>query len=327
MSDKIIIDIHGWVGENKIWQPHLIASEIVKNQDKEIVLTINDEGYDIVRNGLETLVKTICDHNNISYNQISFMSGNIHLKLAYFNHVYIGYNGDAARLKPNNNWIDPINSKYGLFLVRPTNERLYTFYNHLFWKNYDKGKATFHFFPKNANLKDSEFVDFLINHNAKWQFVQNNLPFSDYEKFNKKFNLITGDTNNTEFWNNVYKDCQIEIVCETNIKSNSFFITEKTLRPMLYGRLFMVIGSPSFENRLKSMGFDIFDDIIDKSYDMYYSYDRIDKVFLELDRFLAKDFKLLSIKERLINNQKKVNDFILNHYRTKIAKMKTSPTL
>ena len=42
----------------------LIASEIVKNQDKEIVLTINDEGYDIVRNGLETLVKTICDHKH-----------------------------------------------------------------------------------------------------------------------------------------------------------------------------------------------------------------------------------------------------------------------
>ena len=73
----------------------------------------------------------------------------------------------------------------------------------------------------------------------------------------------------------------------------------------------MIVGSPRYEQHLKSLGFDIFDDIIDKSYDVSYSYTRVDKIFVELDKFLKKDIDLRSIKDRLLANQQRVNQYIL----------------
>lgn len=318
MHDQVTIDIHCWVGENRLWKPHLIAAAIVKHKYQKILLTIHDEGYDVTRNGLDELVKEVCDHHNIPYSNITYRSGDIFQKTKYFKHEFIGYNGDASRLEPHTSWVAPSVSNYGLFLVRPTNERLYAFYKHLTWENFNRGKATFHFSEFMIDLKNAEFLEFLINHNDKWQHVKQRIPYSDYETSKPMEEYISGDSNNTAFWNNVYDTCSIEIVCETNIQPSSIFITEKTLRPLMYGRLFMIVGSPGYEQHLKSLGFDIFDDIIDKSYDLSYSYGRVERVFGELDKFLKQDFDLYPIKDRLLANQQRVNQYITEQKELKL---------
>lgn len=324
---SVVIDIHCWVGENRIWKPHLIAAEIYRHRDQPIILEINDEGYDVTRNGLDDLVKEVCDFYNIPYSNITYTSGDSTQKSKYFKHKYIGYNGDATRLKPHTGWFLPESFNYGLFLVRPTNERLYAFYKHLVGHTRSKGRSTFHF-KENINLQDAEFIDFIINHNDKWQRINKQLPYSDYEPSKSVEDYISGDTNNSDFWNTVYNDCAVEIVCETNIKPGSRFITEKTFRPLMYGRLFMVVGSPGYENYLKSLGFDIFDDIIDKTYDLAYSYKRVDEVYIALDKLLNNNLDMVLLKDRLIKNQKRVNEYILEqqHLRKTIGLDLTSPS-
>jgi hypothetical protein len=91
---------------------------------------------------------------------------------------------------------------------------------------------------------------------------------------------------------------------ETNQTADTFFITEKTFRPIAYGKLFLVIGSPEFEQNLKRMGFDIFDDIIDKSYDSESSYIRVDAVFKSLGELLHNPVDMQSLLLRLQANKR-----------------------
>ena len=72
----------------------------------------------------------------------------------------------------------------------------------------------------------------------------------------------------------------------------------------------MIVGSNNFEQRLEDLGFDIFDDIIDKSYDSDLDYIRVDNVYKSLNNFLLKDINLNNLKFRLENNQKRLNDML-----------------
>ena len=109
---------------------------------------------------------------------------------------------------------------------------------------------------------------------------------------------------NLDLWKHHYKDITIEIVAETSQTSDNFYITEKTLRPIAHGKLFLVIGSPEFEQNLKNLGFDIFDDIIDKSYDSSSSYMRVDAVFNSLGELLRNPVDMQALLPRLQANKR-----------------------
>jgi hypothetical protein len=65
----------------------------------------------------------------------------------------------------------------------------------------------------------------------------------------------------------LYKDIFCEIVCETFFSGKTFHITEKTIRPMLYKRPFIIQGSKHFVKNLKLLGFQTFDRWWDEGYD------------------------------------------------------------
>jgi len=55
------------------------------------------------------------------------------------------------------------------------------------------------------------------------------------------------------------------IVTETDVKKT--FFTEKTVMPLLIGKPFLVLGAPRFHLQLLRMGFKLYDDIFDYSFD------------------------------------------------------------
>lgn len=64
-----------------------------------------------------------------------------------------------------------------------------------------------------------------------------------------------------------YRDTFIEIITETSCTEMSFNLTEKTLHS-IYGQSFPIfISSPGIVKFLREMGMDVFDDIVDHSYD------------------------------------------------------------
>ena len=80
------IDITPYIRLNKVVNAETLAIEIYKNRDKQIVLDLNDEAYDIVETGMEDCVKRIADVANIPYNQIKFSSSDLLAKSSIFEH-------------------------------------------------------------------------------------------------------------------------------------------------------------------------------------------------------------------------------------------------
>jgi hypothetical protein len=78
----------------------------------------------------------------------------------------------------------------------------------------------------------------------------------------------------------LYNDFFIDVVAETYNQGLSFFITEKTLRPILTRTPFIINGPQGFLSTLKSdYGFCSFDRWWDESYDNYQNYDRVKKIY------------------------------------------------
>jgi hypothetical protein len=71
------------------------------------------------------------------------------------------------------------------------------------------------------------------------------------------------------------------------VNSDRLFFTEKTGKAFLMSQLPIFIAAPGYVNALRSIGFDVFDDIIDHSYDKEdYINKRCDMVFNELKRLV-----------------------------------------
>jgi hypothetical protein len=67
---------------------------------------------------------------------------------------------------------------------------------------------------------------------------------------------------------NYYEQIFVEIITETSCTEQAFNLTEKTLHS-IYGRCFpILISSPGIVKFLREIGMDVFDDIVDHSYDL-----------------------------------------------------------
>lgn len=312
--EEIKIDVQPFVGAVDVRNTHLLASQILENKDKKIVLSIGDEGFNIVANGLEKTVKEICDYNQIPYVNITFSSGDILENSQWFAHNYIGYNGDAVRytIPQDQAYTHPVLFRHGIFYARPDNCRLYSFYKHLTFSSSQAGLASMHFDPSEHASKDTltQIANFVIEHPEKWNFIKDKLPYSDFG-FKLSYPIVDHQAH-AMFWQETYQKMSLEIVAETVTDDGSFFITEKTFRPILYNRLFTVIGSPGFEQRLKGLGFDIFDDVIDKLYDNKTTFSRIDHIYGSLETlFCVHDLSIMNkLKPRLEKNSRLMKEFL-----------------
>ncbi len=65
----------------------------------------------------------------------------------------------------------------------------------------------------------------------------------------------------------IYNQTAYSIICETNWKNHYSFFTEKTVKPILGRRLFLMFGGRHQLRNLRKLGFRTFDGIIDESYD------------------------------------------------------------
>jgi hypothetical protein len=64
-----------------------------------------------------------------------------------------------------------------------------------------------------------------------------------------------------------YYKFSIELVCETYTLGNTFFPTEKTVRPIMGTKPWLIYGPVGYINNLKLAGFKSFDSLWDESYD------------------------------------------------------------
>lgn len=85
-----------------------------------------------------------------------------------------------------------------------------------------------------------------------------------------------------------YVDFLIDIVAETWTNGNSFYPTEKTIRPMLLKKPFIVMGSKDYLAYLRHLGFWTFEHFWDENYDGFSNRDRFLKIVALIDTLAKK---------------------------------------
>jgi hypothetical protein len=85
------------------------------------------------------------------------------------------------------------------------------------------------------------------------------------DQFSNPMGWVDTNTSLLQYYNRF----AVEIVCETYTQGNTFFPTEKTIRPLMAAKPILVYGPQYYLARLRSLGFHTYSEIWDESYDLY----------------------------------------------------------
>lgn len=114
---------------------------------------------------------------------------------------------------------------------------------------------------------------------------------------------------------NVMRKCLINVVSETSFGSH--FFTEKTVWPLLYQMPFIIHGACGINKKLTTLGFKLFDEIIDYSFDDIQSpRERTEAIAVELKRLADLNLNYTkvyaSVKDKLEHNLCRLIDLYHN---------------
>jgi len=117
-------------------------------------------------------------------------------------------------------------------------------------------------------------------------FANNHINSVDSKSVRDQFTnpMAWVDTNNSLL--NYYNRFAVEIVCETFTLGNTFFPTEKTIRPLMSAKPIMVYGPRYYLARLRGLGFRTYNEIWDESYDLYQGPERWNLIRQSMNRLL-----------------------------------------
>ena len=102
--------------------------------------------------------------------------------------------------------------------------------------------------------------------------------------------LKSGGTTDLSINDPAYLDSYINYVTETSVRDNLIYLSEKSWKPIMAGQFGIWLSNPGQVNHLRSIGFDVFDDIIDHSYDIELDPSRrIDAIHSSLDQIMTLD--------------------------------------
>ena len=116
----------------------------------------------------------------------------------------------------------------------------------------------------------------------------------------------------------VFKDAALNIVTETLYDAPVGILTEKTLFAFLAGQIPIVIAHQGFVTELKEMGFDMFEDVVNTSYDRYPDETRWKTALIKNNDLIQNGVKRSDYIERLEYNKQQALEvfplYCINNY-------------
>lgn len=127
-------------------------------------------------------------------------------------------------------------------------------------------------------LNDKILTSYLNDITSDTWFKDNDVDYSEYIKNKNSYSKLMS-SNPINYYGKsiwiahvipfgVYNNSAYTIITETGYKNGISFPTEKTAKPILGKRLFVIFSGQYFLRSLKELGFKTFDSIIDESYDL-----------------------------------------------------------
>lgn len=178
------------------------------------------------------------------------------------------FNTTGADYSQHHEW----NSKkiFGALYNRPTWTRI-GLAAHLLDTHQEKTLINFRFNPHNEDERRSFELEKLFQVDTesikKFSNIVDKLPIQlEHEDGYTEGASVLEHTNQLTVF---YCDFLIDVVAETSNVGRSFYPTEKTIRPMLMKKPFIIMGPKCFLIHLRQMGFRTFYEFWDEDYDGY----------------------------------------------------------
>jgi hypothetical protein len=117
------------------------------------------------------------------------------------------------------------------------------------------------------------------------------------------------------------RNSYINLVSESTCESfdDKFFITEKSIKPFVLQQIPLFLGPRKIVSHYRDYGFDVFDDLINHSYDNVDDLNiKTNLIYNELNNIMKLNLKelFLKINNRLLNNYNLYNEMITNIEKT-----------
>lgn len=286
-----------WSNPSHVFQPFILETDF--GQYKNVIIGIKDlldlraNSYNYWQDSkqagvrlLDTMAKKYPSTNFVICTSLE----NLHLEnLESSNIQVVPWGGDLVNQSNLYKTINPVldknfnSTKTFVTLNRNARDHRVALLCYLFGKKYDEyGKLSF---LDNGN-PDTLFTPKIFEQRVKWNFdivphhtTAKEIMSVGYKQLLNNKDLVIDDFNIYETsWNDNrsnfdkrlrphYQDSFIEIVAESTFSSTGYLLTEKTLN-CFYGCNFpILLSGAGAVAHLRDIGFDMYDDIIDHSYD------------------------------------------------------------
>ena len=254
---------------DKIWNTTELVAFLAAKQHKSIVLDINPEAICLHNLGLYKILDCF-EFEQVVINTWNPLEQHFKYKINFKGNNYC-----LARVADIDaelhNW--NLTKKFLCFYHRPTAARLGLA---AYLSNKHNKSTVLHF-----SAKDS--VDFEIDKLLQWDRATAALAASMIPKLPI---LLGSDAGYTKFngyvysdpLTDLYQDILVDVVVESHVAGNTFFPSEKTVRPMLLKKPFIIFGSCNCLEYMRQMGFRTFSDFWDEDYDGYEGADRLHRI-------------------------------------------------
>lgn len=260
--------------DSKIWNLEKFCIELALAATKgDVIIDLNTEGPCCESIGLTAIIDLLVNEHGFDRNQFSIIhTGNqvpsIDLKIARMHQ-----GGQFVKMffqRPVENIPSTLEKRFGLFIGRSNWIRL-GLASYLWTHHRDQSEITFHY----DNTVDFHRANFGLEQFVQRHYNEKNnvLDFLDavplkHEQIDQ-YPLPMGiqDVTLIHTMAPLYKKIFCEIICETYFSGKTFHITEKTFRPLLFRRPFIVQGPKYFLENLHRLGFKTFSNWWDEGYD------------------------------------------------------------
>ena len=269
------------------------------NSQSEVILDMYPEGYSLHHNGVWNIVEAVCEACDVHTASITLVIGD--MTADYPCNVIIHQprwlmETAAEFMDFKQDFSKVAEKKFLHFIGRATWDRVGV--NKFLREKYaDDSWCTIAQTKHRRRVIDDTFHGLTNNHFNPDQIVDMMQYTLDPPK---NFLVQTTREDYTTFPDNMlplqhmYTNAFVEIVHETDIHDNNFFITEKTIRPILFKKPFISMCGKHFLKNLRTLGFKTFDDWFDERYDEVDTRQRYDAVLKRIINIGKMSYKELS---------------------------------
>jgi hypothetical protein len=261
--------------DNFIWNQQELLQFLVANQGNDIVIDTHEEGCCATATGLYRTLDLF------SFNSVTLITNNIletHNKYTVTgNKFFKFFNSGNTDYKKYHTWNR--NNTFGAFYNRPLWHRIGLAAE---LNEFTSALLNFRSDPRNEDTRCQfelqTLFEFAPESAKKFLTAINQFPQQLEQQDGYTVGATTQQHTNQlcEFYPNIL----VDVVAETFVTGNTFFVTEKTVRPMLLKKPFIIMGSKNFMIYLRQMGFRTFYEYWDEDYD---GFEGKDKYFRILD--------------------------------------------